>query len=80
MSDKLPSDYTDYPRAYVGQPKRSPSDDFSTFRDPSKPDCAPGRQNAEDALDPDKPAGQGGSGSPVPVGKRRRVIRWRRAK
>lgn len=82
--DNLPRDYRDYPSAYSGQPKRNVSDDYSTWHDLNNPDIAPGRQNAEDALDPDKPAGMGSS--PAPVGQKphvipkKRVIRWKRAK
>ena len=74
----MPQDYRDYPRAYVGQPRRHVSDEFSTFHDLNNPDVDSGRKNAEDALDPDKPSGMGGS--PTPTGKKRRVIRWRRDK
>lgn len=74
---ELPKDYRDYPRSYVGQPRRHVPDDFSTDHDPANPDMAPGRENAEDALNPEKPSGQGGSGSPTPIGKKRRSIRWK---
>lgn len=57
MSENLPIDYRDYPTAYVGQPKRHPSQEFGDFPDRSKPDAPARRENAEDALDADRPAG-----------------------
>ena len=74
MKDDLPVDYRDPPKAYVGQPRRSPAQEFGDFPDRSKPDAPARRENAEDALDADRPAGA----STTPVGPtKKKIIVWR---
>lgn len=63
MNNKLPVDYRDYPTAYVGQPRRFPSEEYGDFPDRANPDAPAGRADANDALDPDVPSG--GSTTPV---------------
>lgn len=57
MSDKLPVDYRDYPTAYVGQPLRAPAEEYGDFPDRAKADAPAGRQDANDALDYQRPSG-----------------------
>ena len=69
MNDKLPVDYRDYPTAYVGQPRRFPSEEYSDF-DRANPDAPSGRKDANDALDPDRPSGA----STTPIGEGRIIV------
>lgn len=70
MSDKIPADYRDYPTAYVGQVKKHPAEEYGDFPDRSKNDAPAGRQDANDALDVDKPAGM----STTPVEQKKKNI------
>lgn len=73
MSDKIPSDYRDYPRAYVGQPKRHPAEQYGDMPDMSKPDAPAGRADANDSLDSERPSGA----STTPVAVKKKTIVWK---
>lgn len=65
MPDKLPVDYRDYPKAYVGQPKRAPAEEYGDFPDRSKNDAPSGRSESPEE-----------KGTPAVVEKKRSVV-WR---
>lgn len=73
MNDKLPVDYRDYPRAYVGQTKKHPAEEYGDMPDMSKTDAPSGRKDANDAIDADRPSGA----STTPVSTKKKTIVWR---
>lgn len=76
MNDKLPEDYRDYPSAYVGQPRRSPAEEYGDFPDRSKADAPAGRQNAEDSVPGNKSRPSGSETTPIGFGNKKKIV-WR---
>jgi hypothetical protein len=73
VNDNLPVDYRDYPKAYIGQPKRAPAEEYGDFPDRSKPDAPAARQDADDALDANRPSGM----RTAPIKTKKKKIVWR---
>lgn len=88
MKRRIPLAYRMQPRSYYGGPLNIPAEEYGDFPDRSKNDAPAGRQNAEDAIHPERPAGA--STTPVDSakktvvmparGRRSKNIKWKRRK
>jgi hypothetical protein len=69
----------DDPTAYVGQPRKHESDDYSTWFDPSNTGVPNKDRASMDAIDPERPSG-GSRQLPSPRPPNKTRVKWFNAK